>query len=100
MRMLAKSSRLVRCEGSVNDNPGNACFVRDELRTAADTSNTFYGAFIQDEIALTDRLELMLGLRYDKFDREIDFDVIGAQPVDCWRASLRICSTVLAPATC
>ena len=65
-----------------NDDPGNACFVRDELRTVADTTNTFYGAFIQDEIALTDRLELTVGLRYDGFDREVDYDVVGTQPVD------------------
>ena len=66
----------------VNDTPGNTCFVRDELRTVADTTNTFYGAFIQDEIALTDRLDLTVGLRYDEFDRQVDFDVVGTQPVD------------------
>ena len=66
----------------LNDSPGNACFARDELRTVADTTNTFYGAFIQDEIALTDRLDLTVGLRYDRFDRRVDFDVAGAQPVD------------------
>ncbi len=66
----------------INDNPDNACFVRDQLRTVADTTNTFYGAFVQDEIALTDRLTLTLGLRYDVFDRDIDFDVIGTEPVD------------------
>ena len=65
-----------------NDDPGNTCFVRDELRTDADTTNTFYGAFIQDEIALTDRLDLTVGLRYDEFDREVDFAVVGTQPVD------------------
>ncbi len=65
-----------------NDYPGNPCFVRDELRTVADTTNTFYGAFIQDEIALTERLELTVGLRYDRFDRDVDFDVVGGAPVD------------------
>jgi len=68
--------------GVVNDSPDNDCFVRDQLRTVADTTNTFYGAFIQDEIALTDRLDLTIGLRYDEFDREVDFDVVGTQPVD------------------
>ncbi len=65
-----------------NDSPDNECFVRDELRTVADTTNTFYGAFIQDEIALTEQLTLTLGLRYDAFEREVDFSVVGTQPVD------------------
>ena len=65
-----------------NDAPDNTCFVRNELRTAADTTNTFYGAFIQDEIALSDRWTLTLGLRYDEFDRKVDFSVLGTQPVD------------------
>ncbi|MEM7765782.1 MAG: TonB-dependent receptor [Pseudomonadota bacterium] len=65
-----------------NDTPGNTCFVRDELRTDADTTNTFYGAFIQNEITLSDSWELTVGLRYDRFDREVDFDVIGTLPVD------------------
>ncbi|MEO0997336.1 MAG: TonB-dependent receptor, partial [Pseudomonadota bacterium] len=65
-----------------NDDPGNPCFVRDQLRTAAETDNTFYGAFVQDEIRLTERLELTLGVRYDRFEREVVFDVVGTQPVD------------------
>ncbi len=66
----------------VNDTPDNTCFVRGELRTVGDTTNTFYGAFIQDEIALTKNWTLTLGLRYDEFDRDVDFSVIGTQPVD------------------
>ena len=66
----------------VNDDPGNACFVRDQLRTVADTTNTFFGAFVQDEIQLTDRLTATVGLRYDSFDRDVDFSVVGTQPVD------------------
>ena len=66
----------------INDQPGNACFAREEVRTVADTVNTFYGAFIQDEIALSDRWTLTLGLRYDEFDREVDFSVVGTLPVD------------------
>lgn len=66
----------------VNDAPGNTCFVRDELRTVADTENRFFGVFIQDEIQLTDRWELTLGVRYDDFERDVDFSVVGTQPVD------------------
>ena len=66
----------------VNDSPGNTCFVRDELRTAAETTNTFVGLFIQDEIALSERWDLTIGLRYDEFDREVDFTVVGTLPVD------------------
>lgn len=65
-----------------NDQPDNACFVRDQLRTMADTTNTFYGAFVQDEIRLSDAWTLTLGLRYDQFEREVDFDVVGTQPTD------------------
>ena len=65
-----------------NDAPDNACFVRSQLRTVADTTNSFAGAFVQDEIRLSDRLELTVGLRYDRFEREVDFDVVGTQPVD------------------
>jgi len=56
--------------------------VRDELRGVADTTNTFYGAFIQDEIALTDRLTLTAGLRYDSFERDIEWTVLGTFPSD------------------
>lgn len=66
----------------INDRADNACFVREQLRTAADTTNQFYGLFIQDEIDLTDQLSLTLGARFDAFERDIDFTVIGAQPVD------------------
>ena len=66
----------------LNDTPGNTCFVRRELRTVGDTTNTFYGAFIQDEIALNEDWTLTLGLRYDEFDRDVDFSVVGTVPVD------------------
>ena len=66
----------------INDTPDNTCFARRELRTDADTTNTFYGAFIQDEIELTDSWTLTLGLRYDEFDRDADFGIIGTLPVD------------------
>lgn len=66
----------------LNDTPDNSCFVREQLRTAADTTNQFWGVFIQDEISLTERLTLTLGGRYDAFDRDIDFSVIGTLPTD------------------
>ena len=66
----------------INDTPDNTCFVRNQLRTAADTTNGFLGAFVQDEIRLSDRLELTIGLRYDRFEREVDFAVVGTEPVD------------------
>ncbi|GGO72582.1 TonB-dependent receptor [Bowmanella pacifica] len=66
----------------INDQADNTCFVREQLRTAADTTNQFYGLFIQDEIDLTDKLSLTLGARFDAFERDIDFTVIGTQPVD------------------
>lgn len=64
----------------LNDQPGNDCFVREQLRTAADTTNQFYGAFFQDEISLSERLTLTVGARYDEFKRNIDFSVIAASP--------------------
>ncbi len=64
-----------------NDQPDNTCFVREQLRTAADTNNQFYGLFVQDEIAVTDRLTVTLGARFDKFERDIDYSVIGSQEV-------------------
>ena len=66
----------------INDSPDNSCFVRRELDLDGETTNTFYGAFIQDEIALTDEWTLTLGLRYDEFDRKSDFSVLSAAPVD------------------
>lgn len=63
-------------------NLDNPCFVTDQLRTRADTTNTFWSAFIQDEIALTPELTLTLGARYDAFDRTVEFDVLGTLPTD------------------
>ena len=65
-----------------NDQPSNTCFVRDELRTAAETTNTFYGAFVQNEISLTEQLTLTVGGRFDAFERETDFSVVGTSPTD------------------
>ena len=66
----------------VNDSPDNSCFVREQLRTAAKTTNTFYGSFIQDEIALTDDLTFTIGGRFDSFKRDIDFSVVGTEAVE------------------
>ena len=63
-------------------NDQHPCFARDQLSTAADMTNTFFGAFIQDEIALTDRWTLTVGLRYDQFDRKVDYRFIGTFPSD------------------
>ena len=63
-------------------NLDNPCFVTDQLRTAADTTNTFWSAFVQDEIALTSNLTLTVGARYDAFRRKVEFDVLGTLPSD------------------
>lgn len=54
-------------------NAGNPCFVTDETLTQTEFTNNFHGAFVQDEISLTDRLKLTLGLRYDDFSRDATF---------------------------
>ena len=58
-------------------NQDHPCFVNNELLASQDIENTFWGAFIQNEIALSERLRLTLGLRYDSFEREAMFDPIG-----------------------
>ena len=63
-------------------NQNHPCFVNDQLRTAADTTNTFWSVFVQDEISLTSDLTLTVGARYDGFRREIDFSVLGTQPTN------------------
>lgn len=54
-------------------NQDNPCFVFDDPLSDRDFDNTFWGVFIQDEIALTERLRLTLGLRYDDFSRNATF---------------------------
>lgn len=54
-------------------NADHPCFATDETRTHTEFDNTFYGAFIQDEISLTERLTLTLGVRYDDFSRDATF---------------------------
>ena len=57
-------------------NEDHPCFARDDKLTDAEFDNTFWGVFLQDEISLTDRLRLTLGLRYDDFSRKANFDAI------------------------
>ncbi len=73
---------LVNYETGEVVNRNDPCFVVDEPRTASEATNTFWGAFIQDEIALTDALTLTVGARYDAFEREIDFSIAGAAPTN------------------
>lgn len=54
-------------------NENNPCFVRDELISDRDFENTFWGVFVQDEITLSERWRLTLGLRYDDFSRDATF---------------------------
>lgn len=59
-------------------NRDNPCFVIDEPLTRARFHDRVFGAFVQDEIAVTDRLTLTLGGRYDSFRRRSDFDALPA----------------------
>lgn len=54
-------------------NENNPCFVFDDPLTDNEFDNTFWGVFVQDEITLTERLRLTLGLRYDDFSRNATF---------------------------
>lgn len=58
-------------------NADHPCFVNDQLQADADTTNRFWSAFIQDEIALTDSLSLTVGGRYDAFERDVSFGPTG-----------------------
>lgn len=60
-------------------NENHPCFVT-EVRSAAETTNQFFGVFVQDEIAINDRWTLTLGGRYDWFDRESVFSIVGGAP--------------------
>jgi len=50
-------------------NGSHPCFVIDDPLTRDRFTDRFWGAFVQDEIALGDRWRLTLGLRYDSFER-------------------------------
>jgi outer membrane receptor protein involved in Fe transport len=53
-------------------NAGDPCFVVNEPLTRDAFENTFWGAFIQDEIRFNDNWRLTLGVRYDSFERIAD----------------------------
>lgn len=54
-------------------NQDHPCFVSNQTTFAADAVSNYFGAFIQDEWQIHDRLTLTLGLRYDNFERDVDF---------------------------
>lgn len=54
-------------------NQDHPCFVNNQTTFAADAVSNYFGAFIQDEWQILDRLTLTLGLRYDSFERDVDF---------------------------
>jgi outer membrane receptor protein involved in Fe transport len=57
-------------------NRDNPCFVIDDPLLQARFKNTFWGAFVQDEIALSEQWVVTLGGRYDRFKRVADFTSI------------------------
>ncbi len=54
-------------------NQDHPCFVTNQTTFSADAASDYFGAFIQDEWQILDRLTLTLGLRYDSFERNVDF---------------------------
>lgn len=59
-------------------NRDHPCFVTDFLLTDATANNRFWGAYLQDEWRITDRVTLTLGGRYDSFRRRALFRPIAA----------------------
>jgi outer membrane receptor protein involved in Fe transport len=57
------------------------CFEVDLPYTKDRFTNSFWGAFVQDEITLSERWQLTLGGRYDKFRRKATFDALPASSV-------------------
>lgn len=57
-------------------NDDHPCFAVNDPQSDDHFTNTFWGAFIQDEIALSDRWHLTVGGRYDSFRRKVRFDPI------------------------
>ncbi|MGC4028487.1 MAG: TonB-dependent receptor [Steroidobacteraceae bacterium] len=53
-----------------NVSAGHPCFAVNDPVTGDRFTNTFWGAFLQDEIQLADRWRLTLGGRYDSFERQ------------------------------
>jgi TonB-dependent siderophore receptor len=58
-------------------NANHPCFVRNQMADT-DTTNKFWSAFLQDEIAITDQLTLTLGGRFDNFERDTLFKPVFA----------------------
>ena len=54
-------------------NRNQPCFAVDEQNRDSRFVNTFFGAFIQDEISFSDHWVLTLGGRYDSFRRKATF---------------------------
>lgn len=54
-------------------NDDHSCFVLDSPVTQDRFTNNFWGAFIQDEISLSDRFVLTVGGRYDSFRRKATY---------------------------
>ncbi|MET0270107.1 MAG: TonB-dependent receptor [Sphingomonas sp.] len=54
-------------------NAGSPCFVVDNPLASSRLKTTYAAAFAQDEIALSDRLFLTIGGRYDRFRRTARF---------------------------
>ncbi|MEM9759553.1 MAG: TonB-dependent receptor [Pseudomonadota bacterium] len=62
-------------------NADHPCFVVDQRLDDREFENTFWGAFVQDKISLTERLTLTLGIRFDDFSRDASFNPIdGVTP--------------------
>lgn len=57
-------------------NGDHPCFAVEDPVSSDHFTNHFWGAFIQDEIALSDRWHLTVGGRYDSFRRKVRFDPI------------------------
>lgn len=53
-------------------NADHPCFVDRLPRLVADSRNTFWSSFGQTELALSDRLTLTVGARYDRFERSTE----------------------------
>lgn len=59
-------------------NRDHPCFEVELPYTKDRFKNTFWGAFIQDEIAVTEQVYLTVGGRYDSFKRTAVFDALPA----------------------
>jgi outer membrane receptor protein involved in Fe transport len=58
-------------------NRDNPCFETNSLLTDASFTNTFWGAYLQDEIAISDQWRLTIGGRYDSFERKANFSPVA-----------------------